>query len=191
MTPRTLPKVLTDEELRALLAIPSRRYPTGRRNRALLAMMGATTCLRVSEALALKLRDVNLAEGKVNVWRGKGKRDRTAYLSDAQVEALRGWLEVRPKGAATLFCTLAGRPLSTSYVRQMVARLAERAGIEWRVHPHSLRHTGASQMLRGGFTLAEVQKTLGHSNVSTTSVYLHVFDGDLREKARAFGAEAA
>jgi len=188
MRPKKLPRVLTDEQAQKLLALPSRRYPTGRRNRALLAMLYKPCCLRVSEALGLKLRDVNPSEGTVHVWRGKGAKDRTVYLDAYTTEILRAWLEVRPKGAVTLFCTLEGRPVSTAYVRGMIARLGDHAEIGFRVHPHTLRHSGASELLRRGFTLADVQRILGHANISTTSVYLHVFDSDLAAKVRGLKA---
>ena len=179
---KKLPQVITDEQAQALLALPSRRYPTGRRNRALLALLYLPTCLRISEALALKVRDVNLTEGTVRVWRGKGAKDRTVYLNGYAKEVLQAWLDLRPQGAETLLCTLQGKPLSTSYARHLLARLGEKAGIPFRLHPHTLRHAGASELLCRGFTLADVQRILGHSNVSTTSVYLHVFDSDLAAK---------
>jgi len=189
MRPKKLPRVLTDEQTRKLLALPNRRYPTGRRNRALLAMLYMPCCLRVSEALGLKVRDANLSDGTVHVWRGKGAKDRTVYLDAYTTEVLRAWVEVRPKGGETLLCTLEGRPVSSAYVRGLVARLGERAEIGFRVHPHTLRHSGASELLRSGqFTLADVQRILGHANVSTTSVYLHVFDSDLAAKVRGLKA---
>jgi integrase/recombinase XerD len=191
MAPKKLPRILTDAQARALLALPNRRYPTGRRNRALLAMLYMPTCLRIAEALALKLRDVDLAAGVVNVRRGKGARDRTCYLDDMTREHLRAWLEVRPQGAETLLCTLKGGTLDTSYARHLLARLGEKLGLEWRLHPHTLRHSGASELLRRGFTLADVQRVLGHANAATTSIYLHVFDSDLAAKVQALGREGA
>lgn len=185
MTPRRLPKVLTDEQTRRILAVPSRRYPTGRRNRALLAMMYLPACLRVSEVCDLKLRDVNLRDGTARIWRGKGGRDRTVYLDAATLAALREWLEVRPQGGETLFCTLQGGRVSPRYVQQLVDRLAQKARIGQHVTPHVLRHSGASELLRRGFSLADVQRILGHSNIATTNIYLHVFDTDLAAKVRA------
>ena len=78
--------------------------------------------------------------------------------------------------------TQAGRPVSPVYVRQMVRRYAERAAIEKRVTPHTLRHTAATTWLRQGFNLREVQKLLGHASPATTEVYTHVFDEDLQRK---------
>ncbi len=123
----------------------------------------------------------------MHVWRGKGAKDRTVYLSPYAKEVLQAWLDVRPQGAETLLCTLQGKPLDTSYARHLLARLGEKAGIPFRLHPHTLRHAGASELLRRGFTLADVQRLLGHSNVSTTSVYLHVFDSDLAAKVAGLG----
>ena len=190
MAPRKLPRILTDTQARALLALPSRRYPTGRRNRALLALLYMPCCLRIAEALALKVRDVNLAEGTVRVWRGKGARDRTVYLDDATREHLRTWLEVRPQGGETLLCTLKGGALDASYARHLLARLGEKLNLGWRLHPHTLRHSGASELLRRGFSLADVQRVLGHANAATTSIYLHVFDTDLAAKVRGLDGAA-
>jgi len=78
-----------------------------------------------------------------------------------------------------------GKPLNPRYVQQMVARLAERAGIEKRVTPHVLRHTAATLLLRAGRNLREVQEFLGHANVATTQVYTHVLAQDLVEAVDA------
>jgi site-specific recombinase XerD len=78
--------------------------------------------------------------------------------------------------------TRAGKALSPVYVRQMVRRHGERAGLEKDVHPHTLGHTAATTWLRQGFNLREVQKLLGHSSPATTEVYTHVFDEDLQRK---------
>ena len=99
-----------------------------------------------------------------------------------------------------IFTTISGaKPggqLQPRYVAQMVSRYAEAAGIQefttresgrrqWKVHPHTLRHTYASRLLDSGFSLAEVQQLLGHSNIITTSVYLHTNSKALREKIQA------
>ena len=183
--PHKLPQVLRHEQVQALLALPNRRYPTGRRNRALLALLYLPCCLRISEALGLKVRDVNLDEGSVRVWRGKGGRDRTVYLDQGTAEIVRAWLDVRPNGSQSLLCTLQGRACSTGYARGLLARLGAKAGVGFRVHPHTLRHSGASELLRRGFSIADVQRILGHANVATTSIYLHVHDADLAAKVKA------
>ena len=182
-----LPKVLTDDQVQAIMAIPSRRYPTGIRNRALLAVLYMPCCLRISEALAVKPCDVDLKDGTLHVWRGKGAKDRTVYLDGLTKELLRAWLDNRPNGAEALFSTLKGRPVSTAYARQMVARLGKKAEIAFRVHPHTFRHSGASELLKRGFSLADVQRILGHSSIATTAIYLHVHDPELQKKVQTLG----
>lgn len=186
---KRLPQILTHEQAQALLALPNRRYPTGRRNRALLALLYLPACLRISEALALKVRDVNLEQGAVRVWRGKGAKDRTVYLDALTSEIVRSWLEVRPNGSETLLCTLQGAQVSAGYARGLLARLGEKLDLGWRLHPHTLRHSGASELLRRGLTIADVQRVLGHANIATTSVYLHVHDNDLAAKIANLGNE--
>lgn len=129
----------------ALIAQPSRRYPTGVRNRALLRLMYRGG-LRVSEALNLTPRDVDLRRGEIRVNRGKGDRDRVVWVDDTTVEMLAAWQAIRPR-SPRFFSTLKGGKLQPSYVRTMTARYGRKAGIGIRVHPHLLRHTMASEAL--------------------------------------------
>jgi len=200
--PRKLPEVLTEDELTALVKQANRRSPTGTRNLAMLLCMGRCG-LRVGEVVALQTKDVS--DHTLRVWRGKGAKDRTVPLDPQTAQAIDAWLAVRRKRGIrtrTLFTTItdraegearigdrqvsattqAGRPVSPVYVRQMVKRYGERAGLEKDVHPHTLRHTAATTWLRQGFNLREVQKLLGHSSPATTEVYTHVFDEDLVRK---------
>lgn len=158
------PEVLTPAEVRALLHAPSGRAPTGLRNRALIAVLYGAG-LRLAEALALKVADVNLDAGDIRVLHGKGDRARTAGIDAGALVHLARWLDKRRalgvrNGA--LMCTLDGKPLSPRYVRTMLTRMAARAGIEKRVHPHGLRHTHAAELEREGFTVSEIQQQLGH-----------------------------
>ena len=87
------------------------------------------------------------------------------------------WLEVRAKRGINgrnrpLFCTLDGKPVDASYVRRMLKRMASRAGIEKRVHPHGLRHTGARELLSEGVDVGVISKQLGHTSIATTARYL-------------------
>lgn len=168
------PEILTPDEARALLYAPSSRAPTGLRNRALIASMYGAG-LRLAEALALKPSDVNLDAGEVRVLHGKGDKARTAGIDEGAVVHLARWMDTRRTlqiKSRVLFCTLTGGALSQRYVRAMLARMAARAGIERRVHPHGLRHTHAAELEREGFTVTEIQQQLGHSSLSTTEVYL-------------------
>jgi integrase/recombinase XerD len=186
---RRLPQVMSREEVEALLRVPNMRAPTGIRNRAMLELMYRCG-LRVGELCGLHLRDVDWAAGQLHLRASitKGGREAYAYL-EAQSEAvLQTWVAVRREYAARkphLFTTLQGGPVTTDYLRKMFKRYARRAGIERRVHPHMLRHTYATELLREGFNLIEVQHLLRHSDVRTTSVYLHIFDTDLHRKIRS------
>ena len=195
-----LPEILTREEAQALLRAPSRRCPTGRRNRALVVVLYRQG-LRISEALALQVKDVDFANGTLHVWRGKGAKDRTLYLDDHTAEVLRTWMEDRSRPRSEfIFTTITregngaggretrpGKPLSPQYVHAVLARLAKRAGIRKKVHPHMLRHTFASELLQEGYDIRQVQTLLGHRDVSTTMIYTHVYDPELAEKMRRRG----
>ena len=180
---KTFPiEILTGQEVEKLMRACSRRYPTGIRNRALITL-GYRCGLRISEVLSLYPRDVDLEHGVINVRYGKGARQRQVGIDDGAAAILERWLEIRKKlgirSRAPLFCTVSageemsrGGPLKTSYVRQLMKRLGDKAGIEKRVHFHGLRHAYASELSKEGVAVPEIQQTLGHSNLRTTSVYL-------------------
>jgi len=171
------PEVLTEDEVRALIGACSKRGVTGHRNRALLAILWRTG-VRISEALELLPHDVDFKNGTVRVRLGKGLKPRTTVLSDLDALPLvERWLEERGRlttveEGAPLFCTLRGTPTDTSYVRHLMPRLAKRAGLERRVHPHGLRHTHAADLALAGVPVLAIQQQLGHSSLTTTESYL-------------------
>ncbi len=186
---RKLPKTLTAEEVEALMRMPNLAAPTGLRNRCMLALMHRSG-LRVSEVCGLHLRDVRWRDGQIHLRPeiAKGGKEAFAYLDPPTEELLRRWKDVRRRYAAGrphLFTTLRGRAVDRRYCWEMVGRYARRAGIEQHVHPHMLRHTFASELLTEGFNIRQVQALLRHSDIRTTSVYLHVRDQELAEKIRA------
>jgi site-specific recombinase XerD len=167
-------ELLTSAEARALLHSPSGRAPTGLRNRALIAVMYGAG-LRVAETLVLKPSDVDIDNAEIRVLWGKGEKSRTVAIAGGALVHVTRWIDRRRAlkiRSHFLFCTLDGKPLQQRYVRQMVTRAADRAGIDKRVHPHGLRHTHAVEMERRGFTVTEIQQQLGHSHLNTTAVYL-------------------
>lgn len=182
-TKRKLPVVLSQDEVRRLLEAPSVRYPTGLRNRCMLELMYRAG-LRVGEVCALRPRDVEISAGIVRIWDGK-TGDGTAYFdSDTLRVLLEQWKAVRralPK-STTLFCTLKGGQVSVRYMEQMFQRMRARAKIETRCTPHTLRHTFATELLSEGFNIREVQEALRHADVSTTQLYTHIINSDLRTK---------
>lgn len=183
-TKTTVPRTLTRAEMIALLDAPNVKAPTGLRNRCMLEVMYRAG-LRVGEVIALTHRDVDLEGGILRVWDSK-TGDRTAYIERTNVEALmvlREWRAVRrtlPK-SDWFFCTLVGDQILVRYVQQMIKRMARRAKIETRVHPHMLRHSFATELLDEGVNIRRVQMALGHKNLSTTERYTHVLDADLAE----------
>jgi site-specific recombinase XerD len=162
-------------DVEALRAACSRRAPTGIRNRALLAVLFRSG-LRISEALALYPKDLDQAGGSLRVLQGKGDKARTAPLPTDAADAIDRWLECRKRlgltGRRPLFCTLKGEPLWDSYVRALCKRLAAKAGVEKRVHPHGFRHGWALGQVEGGTSLPAIQQLLGHSSLATTATYV-------------------
>jgi len=153
------------------------------------------TGLRLSEAIHLKWRHVNLMTGQLLVREGKGHKDRVLWLGEPDLEALRHWRERQAQvvGHAPewVFTTLEGKPLQPRYVQAMVERYAKRAGIQKRVTPHTLRHTFASDLLRAVKNIRIVQEALGHSDLSTTQVYTHIVNEDLEAALKSFRRPAA
>jgi len=173
---RPLPEVLEHDEAEALLSAPNTSTITGLRNRCMLEMMYHAG-LRVSEVCNLERGHVDLKNGRVRVKMGKGRVDRNLIVSDSFLDRLRQW-ETRKKketaGSEFFFCTIAGGKVSVNYVEKMIKRAAKRAGIEKRVHPHMLRHTCATELVEEGIDLHVIQDILGHADLSTTEIYLHV-----------------
>lgn len=164
-------EVLEPREVEALLKACG-RSATGLRNRAVICLMWRAG-LRVSEALAVEARDLDLTAGTVRVRRGKGGRARVVGLDNRLELELGRWTRARPKGPGPIVCTLAGGPVSSAYVRQMLRRLAAKADVDKRVHPHGLRHTFTAELFREpGVSLVDVRDALGHSRVSTTEHYV-------------------
>lgn len=171
-------EILTPDEVKALIRACPESTATGIRNRALITLLYRTG-LRCSEALQLIPKDVDRWMGAVSVLHGKGDRRRTVGIDGGALEVLEEWNVQRAalgvNGHAPLFCSLKGRPLAGSYVRTLLPRLAEAAGIAKRVHPHGLRHTHAFELLHEGVPLPIIQRQLGHLSLQTTDTYLSHF----------------
>lgn len=164
---------LTVAECRALLRHCG-RGATGTRNRAIIAVLWRCG-LRSAELVALRPTDVDFERGTVRVLRGKGSKARTVPICPEALALVHRWALVREHVApqrTTLFCTLKGRPLLTSYLRHLLPRLGRRAGLVKRVHPHGLRHTYARELADERHPLPVIQAALGHDHAHTTSGYL-------------------
>jgi len=177
-----IPEVLNEYEAKALLKQPNRRAITGLRDYCMIALM--LNCgLRSQEVLDLETGDIDWNTGKLIVKHGKGNKQRVLWVSEADLSTLSKWRERKPV-SPLLFTTLKGKFLWGSHLRQMTKRRALRAGIEKDVHPHMLRHTFATDIFKQSKNIRLVQKALGHSDLSTTMIYTHVFDAELESEMR-------
>jgi integrase/recombinase XerC len=178
-----LPRVLHPDELRSLLDEPAAAGPDGARDlrdTALLELLYGSG-LRVAEASALDVDDLDLAQGRVRVW-GKGGKQRVVPLSEPAADALRRWLAdgrgelaTDASPATALFLNLRGRRMTPRDARRVLDRRAVAP-----THPHALRHTFATHLLDGGADLRVVQELLGHADLATTQRYTHVSKERLR-----------
>ncbi len=191
---RKIPEVLAEKEQEALLEQPNPRYPTGQRNRVMLRLM-LDTGLRLSEMTALRWKDLDLDGADPDgttlmVRQGKGRKDRKLWIGAADVESLQSWkarqAEEVGRPVDHVFTTLQGNPVSGRYVQQMVKRYAARAGIEKDIHPHTLRHSFATDLYRETTNIRLTQKALGHSNLATTQIYTHIVDEELEGAMKSF-----
>ena len=151
------------------------RGVTGTRNRALVAVLYRSG-LRVSEALALRVKDVDRDARSIRVLRGKGGKSRVVGIDDGGLRYLERWLEARGErglpASAPVFCKLDGGEWDPSAVRRMLGRAGEAAGLGKRVHPHGLRHSMAAELAREGVPATLIQRQLGHGSLGTTNTYL-------------------
>ena len=182
---KKLPETLNTQERKALLAAPRLQAPTGHRDLCMITLM-LNAGLRASEVLHLRGRDIDWTSGQLMVREGKGKKDRTLWLSEMDLDLLRAWRSRRPSAGELLFTTLHGTPVKDRDLRAMVKRRARKAGISKDVHPHMLRHTFATDLYRVTKDIRLVQKTLGHADLSTTMIYTHLVDDDVAHAMRTF-----
>ncbi len=187
---RTLPDVLTVEEVERLLAAPTMDDPLYFRDRAMLELAYGAG-LRVSEWISVEVKDLLFDQGVVRVF-GKGSKERLVPLGRNAISALAIYRrELRPKlergaGKGALFLNARGEPLSRMGAWKILRKYVERAGIEKHVTPHTLRHSFATHLLEGGADLRAVQEMLGHADISTTQIYTHVDREYLRSVHRQY-----
>ena len=187
---RTLPEVLTVEEVLQLLAAPGLDEPLAFRDRAMLELAYGAG-LRVSEWITIGVRDVLLEESLVRVL-GKGSKERLVPIGRSAIGALAVYLrELRPTlergaGQGVLFLNARGEPLSRMGAWKILRKYVEMAGIQKAVSPHTLRHSFATHLLEGGADLRAVQEMLGHADIATTQLYTHIDREYLRTVHRSF-----
>ncbi|GAB2760576.1 site-specific tyrosine recombinase XerD [Nocardioides pakistanensis] len=184
---KRLPKALPLAEIEAILeAAGAPGTALALRDRALLELLYGTGA-RISEAVGLDLDDLDRTEGSV-LLRGKGSKERIVPVGSYALEALEAYLvRSRPelagvgRGTPAMFLNARGGRLSRQSAWAVLAKAAERAGVEAEVSPHTLRHSFATHLLDGGADVRVVQELLGHASVTTTQVYTLVTVDSLRE----------
>lgn len=181
-------EVLDYRELERLISAPEGETLRALRDRAILETFFSTG-LRLSELCSLK-RYMDLERGEVSV-RGKGDKLRVVFLSEGARKAIRKYLDKRTDPEEALFVSLSrsgnviGR-ITPRSVERLVDFYARAAGIPKKIHPHQLRHSFATDLLINGADLRSVQSLLGHANVSTTQIYTHLTNKELRDIHKAF-----
>jgi len=186
-----LPHVLDIPEIEKMLEQPDVSTKLGSRDRALLEFLYATGA-RVSEATALSLNDLFLAQHFVRIF-GKGAKERLVPIGEIAITWLNNYLnEARPQLArkrrtqGKVFLNNRGGKISRMGVWLVLRRHVEAAGITKPASPHTLRHSFATHMLEGGADLRAVQEMLGHANLGTTQIYTHLDRAYLKEVHRQF-----
>ncbi|HVR97671.1 MAG TPA: site-specific tyrosine recombinase XerD [Thermoanaerobaculia bacterium] len=179
---RTLPKVLSEAEVDALLAAPDTATPLGLRDRAMLELLYATG-LRVSELVGLRLPQLRLDAGFLVAF-GKGSKERVVPVGEQAEHWVTRYLrEVRPSLISgrppTVFVNYAGDPMTRMGFWKILRGHAVKTGIR-SLSPHVLRHSFATHLLEHGADLRAVQTMLGHSDISTTQIYTHIHQQRLK-----------
>ncbi|MBI1362932.1 MAG: site-specific tyrosine recombinase XerD [Proteobacteria bacterium] len=181
--PRSLPKALTKEEVKSLLAAQECDAPESIRARAILETLYATG-LRVSELIKLKTTDLQDGERRTLRITGKGSKTRMVPLGKMATDVLEMYIrKSRPifdkKKTDWLFPSRSGRPLTRQRLFQIVREAGQKVGMD--LSPHHLRHTFATHLLENDADLRSVQLMLGHADVATTQIYTHVLESRARK----------
>ena len=184
--PQHLPEYLSTEEVDALENSIDLTSNEGHRNRAIIEVFFSCG-LRVSELTNLKLSDLFLTQGFIRV-NGKGGKQRLVPISERAIHELELWFDdrrqmnIKPGEEDYVFLNRRGHHLTRTMILIMVKRQAEAAGIKKTISPHTLRHSFATALPKGGADLRIIQELLGHADLGTTEIYTHMDDESLRQE---------
>ena len=184
-----LPQTLSEAQVEALLAAPNIDTPLGLRDRAMLELLYASG-LRVSELVGLPMLSLNLREGVLRIT-GKGNKERLVPFGEEAADSLQNYLsQSRPvllgkQNSPAVFVSQQGAAMSRVMFWKLIKKYALLADIHVPLSPHTLRHAFATHLLNHGADLRAVQMLLGHSDISTTTIYTHV----ARERLKALHAQ--
>ncbi|MGH9946732.1 MAG: site-specific tyrosine recombinase XerD [Pyrinomonadaceae bacterium] len=187
-----LPKFLNQTEIEMLLSQPDVSTETGLRDRAVLELMYSSG-LRVSEAVSLQIRDIDIDAG-ILTCTGKGNKTRRIPVGTSAIEWVKSYLAVRRKKEnieiQNLFVSPAGKPLNRQLIHSFIKAYGKRCGLD-DVSPHTLRHSFATHLVQNSADIRSVQQMLGHADISTTQIYTHITDAHLRSSYEKFHPRAA
>lgn len=187
-------KVLDDDQLQRLLSGPEISKDDGLRDKAILETLFSTG-LRVSELSKLNRDQINLDRKEFGIV-GKGNKERVVFLSDSAVEWVGRYLVVRQDSFKPLFIRYSGEQDSTDggekmrltprSIERVVEKYVKKARLPIKATPHTLRHSFATDLLINGADIRSVQEMLGHSNISTTQIYTHITNKQLKDVHKTF-----
>ena len=184
-----LPKTLSEAQVEALLAAPNTDTPLGLRDRAMLELLYASG-LRVSELVGLPMLSLNMREGVLRIT-GKGNKERLVPFGEEAADSLQNYLSqsrsvlLVKHNSPAVFVTQQGTAMSRVMFWKLIKKYALLADVHVPLSPHTLRHAFATHVLNHGADLRAVQMLLGHSDISTTTIYTHV----ARERLKALHAQ--
>jgi len=179
MTKKVIEIFRTRDELDKLVNLPNKKYRSGIRNKAMLAVL-CYAGLRVSELLNLKISDIKNKDYSIRVNNAKKKSSRMVYVPEYLFHYIEKWKEVRPN-SRYLFCSRYGKKLLPDYIQKMVKRYSKKIDQHKDIHPHCLIHSIATIWLKEGKPVRGIQKQLGHKSLVTTQIYLDYFDEDRKK----------
>lgn len=188
-TKKSLPNTLAEEDIFKILDIKlTDNYSY--RNKAMIELMYATG-LRVSELVSLKLQDVDLTEEIVRIF-GKGSKERVVPIGEIATESLKEYitkhrpLMLKKYNNEYLFLNNHGNNMTRQGFFKIIKSIANEKGIDKEISPHTIRHSFASHLLKYGADLRTIQELLGHSDISTTQVYTHITNEELKQNYKDF-----
>lgn len=180
---KTLPKTLNTFDLEKLLSIPTFDTPVGQRDSVILETIYSTG-IRVGELINIKVNDIDLNERTIYIL-GKGNKERIVIFGHVLKEKMIKYLndgrkELNKKNSEYLFLNKNGGRITPRGVELIFDKITKKGMFNYKITPHTLRHTFATHMLNNGADLKTVQELLGHSSLSTTQIYTHVSNEHLR-----------
>ena len=184
---RSLPEPLSVDEIGRLLDAPaSSDTPEGKRDQAMLELLYASG-MRVTELVSLDIEDMDLEKSSVRCF-GKGAKERVLPIHQKAVDVIKEYMElgrpltVKKKSGRAAFLNRRGERLTRQGFWLILKGYASQVGLSVKITPHTLRHSFATHMLRGGAPLRHVQELLGHASITTTQVYTHLTSEHVRSE---------